>query len=224
VTGVFDGTRQCVLDADRFGDEVALLTNDRRAVMQGAELPVERIEVLDPHLHVAHAEAGHLATGASDFAFVGLVVVCVGACRRILDLTLDHVRQRKQFARPLGSFQAVKYKAADMYVAVERACALTHFCALTIAEDYPRRTAAAHMAKAAAGKWQRVVLWHGLRLMATANWARKATRPRSACSSCWAPRRSSRLSCTRWRPAAPRRWSTRRAPRRTTTCTMSATR
>jgi alkylation response protein AidB-like acyl-CoA dehydrogenase len=65
---------------------------------------------------------------------------------------------------PIGSFQAVKHKAADMYVAIERARALAYFCALTIAEDDPRRARAALMAKAAAGECQRVVFKHGLQL------------------------------------------------------------
>ena len=81
-----------------------------------------------------------------------------------LDLTLDHVKNRHQFGRPIGSFQAVKHKAADMYVAIERARALSFFAALTIAELDDRRPLAVSMAKAAAGECQRVVFQHGLQL------------------------------------------------------------
>ncbi|MGW7546507.1 acyl-CoA dehydrogenase family protein [Streptomyces sp. NPDC054770] len=165
-TAVFDGTGRYVLDADR-ADEVALLTPDGVVVVSGAELAVRRVPALDPNLHLAHVEAvdaGALAEGVPDLALTGLAATAVGACRRILDLTLDHVKQRVQFGRPLGSFQAVKHKAADMHVAIERARALTHFSALTIAEDDPRRTRAAHMAKAAAGECQRLVFRHGLQL------------------------------------------------------------
>ncbi|MFK0109380.1 acyl-CoA dehydrogenase family protein [Streptomyces sp. NPDC091217] len=163
-TAVFDGTGRYVLDADR-ADEVALLTPDGVVVVPGAELAARRVPVLDPTLHLAEVEAGAaLAEGVPELALTGLAATAVGACRRILDLALDHVGQRVQFGRPLGSFQAVKHKAADMHVAIERARALTHFSALTIAEDDPRRTRAAHMAKAAAGECQRLVFRHGLQL------------------------------------------------------------
>jgi Acyl-CoA dehydrogenase, C-terminal domain len=85
-----------------------------------------------------------------------LAATTVGACRRILDLVVAHVKQREQFGVPIGSFQAVKHKAADMYVAIERARVLAYYCALTIAEDDPRRHRAALMAKAAAGECQQV--------------------------------------------------------------------
>ena len=54
--------------------------------------------------------------------------------------------------------------AVDMYVAVERARALCHFAGLTLAEDDPRRSLAAAMAKAAAGDCQRLVARHGVQL------------------------------------------------------------
>ncbi|MFI1212979.1 acyl-CoA dehydrogenase family protein [Streptomyces sp. NPDC020802] len=162
-TAVFDGTGRHVLDADR-ADEVALLTPGGVTVVPGVELAAERILVLDTHLHIARVSVGELAVGVPDLALMGLAATSVGACRRVLDLVLDHVKRREQFGRTLGSFQAVKHKAADMHVAVERARALTHFSALTIAEDDPRRTRAAHMAKAAAGECQRLVFRHGLQL------------------------------------------------------------
>jgi alkylation response protein AidB-like acyl-CoA dehydrogenase len=162
-TAVFDGAGRYVLDADR-ADEVALLTPAGVTVVPGAHLTARRVEVLDPHLHVAHVDAGPLAAAVPDLALTGLAATAVGACRRVLDLVLAHVKQRTQFGRTLGSFQAVKHKAADMHVAVERARALTHFAALALAEQDPRRTQAAHMAKAAAGECQRLVFRHGLQL------------------------------------------------------------
>ena len=74
------------------------------------------------------------------------------------------MKQRVQFGVPIGSFQAVKHKAADMYVAIERARALAYFAALTIAEDDPRRGRAARMAKAAGGECQQVVFCNGFQL------------------------------------------------------------
>jgi hypothetical protein len=162
-TGVFDGAGRFVLDADRV-DEVALLTTDGVVVVSGQEAKAERVTAFDPTLHVAHVTRSDLVAGVPDLALMGLAVSTVGSCRRILDLVVMHVRQRVQFGKPIGSFQAVKHKAADMYVAIERARALAYYCALTIAEDDPRRRTAAAMAKASAGECQRVVFQHGLQL------------------------------------------------------------
>ncbi|GAA2401901.1 acyl-CoA dehydrogenase family protein [Actinomadura vinacea] len=162
-TGVCDGTGRFVLDADR-ADEVALLTRDGVVVLKGADVAAERVDVFDPRLHVAHVEARDLVAGVPDLTLMGLAITTVGACRRILDLVVEHVKQRVQFDVPIGSFQAVKHKAADMYVAIERARVLAYFSALTIAEDDPGRGRAAVMAKAAAGECQRVVFRNGLQL------------------------------------------------------------
>ncbi|GAA2121508.1 acyl-CoA dehydrogenase family protein [Actinomadura napierensis] len=162
-TGVCDGAGRFVLDADR-ADEAALLTRDGVVVVAGAELDVEPVPVFDPTLHVAHVAAPDLAAGIPDLTLMGLAITAVGACRRILDLALAHVKRREQFGVPIGSFQAVKHKAADMHVAIERAKALAYYSALTIAEDDARRREAALMAKAAAGECQRIVFKHGYQL------------------------------------------------------------
>ena len=105
-----------------------------------------------------------LVAGVPDLALAGLAVTTVGACRKILDLVVAYVKQRHQFGVPIGSFQAVKHKAADMYVAIERARVLAYYSALTIAEDHPARARAALMAKAAAGECQQVVFANGFQL------------------------------------------------------------
>jgi alkylation response protein AidB-like acyl-CoA dehydrogenase len=88
----------------------------------------------------------------------------VGASQRIFDLALGHIRQRHQFGVPIGSFQAVKHMAVDVYMAIERARALVHFAALALAEDDDRRTLAASLAKSAAGDAQRIAAQHGIQL------------------------------------------------------------
>jgi alkylation response protein AidB-like acyl-CoA dehydrogenase len=131
-------------------------------------VPVTRLSLADVvvtddrRLRGADVAAGLAA--AIEEATVGCAVTTVGACQRVLDLTLEHVKQRHQFGKPIGSFQAVKHKATDMYVAVERARALAYFAALTIVEDDPRRSVAVSMAKTAAGECQRVVFQHGIQL------------------------------------------------------------
>jgi alkylation response protein AidB-like acyl-CoA dehydrogenase len=171
---VLDGTAKHVLDGDR-ADWLAVVTDAAVFVIGAAEVTRRRSSVFDPVLHVADltfdnvrvpdtARVSADAERAHHIALMGMAITMVGACQRILELVLDHVRSRHQFGVPIGSFQAVQHKAADMHVAVERARALAYYSALTIAEDDPRRRLAAAMAKAAAGECQSLVFRHGLQL------------------------------------------------------------
>jgi hypothetical protein len=162
-TAILDGAGRYVLDAGR-ADEIAVVTSSGVRVLTAGELTAQPVNIFDPTLQTAHVEAPDAVGSVPELALMGLAATIVGSCRRILDLVVTHVKERHQFDRPLGSFQAVKHKAADMYVAIERARALTHFSALTLAEDDGRSRQAAHMAKAAAGECQRLVFQHGLQL------------------------------------------------------------
>jgi alkylation response protein AidB-like acyl-CoA dehydrogenase len=97
-------------------------------------------------------------------ATTALSLSTVAACRAIFEMTLQYTKDRHQFGVPIGSFQAVKHRMADVYLAVERASALAYFAALTIAEDDERRAVATAMAKSAAGQCQRLVVRDGLQL------------------------------------------------------------
>src|SRR5262249_47440772 len=158
---VLDGAARHVLDGDR-ADRLAVVTDAGVFIVASDQVSARRAAVFDPVLHVADLwfcevrvpDSARVIVDrerAHHVALTGMAITMVGACQRILDLVLDHVRSRHQFGVPIGSFQAVQHKAADMHVAVERARALAYFAALTIAADDPRRRLAAAMAKASAG-------------------------------------------------------------------------
>jgi alkylation response protein AidB-like acyl-CoA dehydrogenase len=94
-----------------------------------------------------------------------LAVEIVGASQAILDVTLDYAKHREQFGVPIGSFQAIKHKFADMLIALERARATSYFAALCVAEDDPRRAIAVATAKAAAGDCQRRFGKEGIQIL-----------------------------------------------------------
>ncbi|MGO9226848.1 acyl-CoA dehydrogenase family protein [Mycobacterium sp.] len=171
---VLDGTARHVLDGDRV-DSLAVVTDAGVFLVASSQVSARRSAVFDPVLHVADLsfdavrvpDSARLTVDrerAHHVALTGMAISMVGACQRILDLVLDHVRSRHQFGVPIGSFQAVQHKAADMHVAIQRARALAYFAALTIAADDPRRRLAAAMAKASAGECQSLVFRHGLQL------------------------------------------------------------
>lgn len=171
---LLDGTARHVLDGDR-ADWLAVVTDVGVFAVPAAEVTATRSSVFDPVLHLAEVSFSQVRVTGQDrssadperarhVALTGMAMTMVGACRRVLDLTLEHVRNRQQFGAPIGSFQAVQHKAADMHVAIERARALAYYAALTIAADDPRRRVAASMAKAAAGECQSLVFSGGIQL------------------------------------------------------------
>lgn len=171
---ILNGTDRHVLDGDR-ADRLAVVTAAGVFVVDADVVDARRSDVFDPVLHVAEvtfdrvrvADTDRLAVDAErarHLALTGMAITMVGACQRILDLALEHVKNRQQFGVAIGSFQAVQHKAADMHVAIERARALSYFATLTIAADDPRRRLAAAMAKASAGECQSLVFRHGLQL------------------------------------------------------------
>ncbi|HKH53262.1 MAG TPA: acyl-CoA dehydrogenase family protein [Mycobacterium sp.] len=171
---VLDGTAHHVLDGDR-AERLAVVTEAGVFVLDAGDAVVRRTPVFDPVLHIVEVSLSGVQVPDSDrvhvdsekahhVALAGIAITTVGACQRILDLVLEHVKQRQQFGVAIGSFQAVQHKAVDMHVAIERARALSYFAALTISADDPRRRLAAAMAKAAAGECQAVVFRHGLQL------------------------------------------------------------
>jgi alkylation response protein AidB-like acyl-CoA dehydrogenase len=171
---ILNGTSRHVLDGDR-AERLAVVTAAGVFLVDAGAATTRRSDVFDPVLHVAEVtlpgvhvvDADRLcvdAEKARHLALTGMAMTMVGACQRILDLALEHVKSRYQFGVPIGSFQAIQHKAVDMHVAIERARALGYFAALTIAADDPRRRLAAAMAKASAGECQSVVFRHGMQM------------------------------------------------------------
>jgi alkylation response protein AidB-like acyl-CoA dehydrogenase len=74
----------------------------------------------------------------------------VGTARRLFDMALGYAKERVQFDRPIGSFQAIQHKLADMSLALERATAAVHYAAMAIDAEAAERARVAHTAKAAA--------------------------------------------------------------------------
>ncbi|MFJ8927589.1 acyl-CoA dehydrogenase family protein [Streptomyces sp. NPDC102364] len=111
--------------------------------------PMARIE-LDgtPCVRISPGDAAESLAAVRDLARAALAAEQVGGAAACLDMAVDYARTREQFGRPIGSFQAVKHKCADMLVRVECArSAARHACA---AVDRPGREASAAAAVARA--------------------------------------------------------------------------
>jgi alkylation response protein AidB-like acyl-CoA dehydrogenase len=129
-----------------------------------ASRPVGRVTVSDDGLAGAE-DVFDVPPTARDEAAVGVAVETVGTCQAIFDLALEHAKTRVQFGVPIGSFQAIKHKFADMFVALEKARATAYFAAACLAEGDDRVPLAASMAKAAAGDCQRLLAAEGIQIL-----------------------------------------------------------
>jgi alkylation response protein AidB-like acyl-CoA dehydrogenase len=70
---------------------------------------------------IGSGDASHALAVAKDAAIVALAAEQVGAAERILELTVEYAKVRVQFGRPIGSFQALKHRMADLHVLVQSA-------------------------------------------------------------------------------------------------------
>jgi alkylation response protein AidB-like acyl-CoA dehydrogenase len=81
-------------------------------------------------------------------AMAGLCAEMVGTGQKALDLAVTYAKERVQFGKPIGSFQAVKHKCVDMMVQVENARSLTYYAAWAVDENNDEAQQAVPMAKA----------------------------------------------------------------------------
>jgi alkylation response protein AidB-like acyl-CoA dehydrogenase len=97
-------------------------------------------------------------------ATVALCAEMCGGAQRVLDMTTEYAKIRIAFGRPIGSYQGVKHRAADMLVDVENAKSLTYYAAWAVDENAPEAALAASMAKAYASDAFRKVAGAGIQL------------------------------------------------------------
>lgn len=92
--------------------------------------------------------AGWSALSATlDLAAAALAAEQVGGAQRVLDMAVEYAKLRVQFGRPIGSFQAIKHKCADMLLLVESAKSAAYYAGWAAAADSDELPAAASLAK-----------------------------------------------------------------------------
>ena len=83
-----------------------------------------------------------------DQAAVALSNECVGGAQFVLDMSVQYAKDRVQFGRPIGSFQAIKHKCADMLLEVESSKSAAYYASWAAAEDNDELPVVAPLAKA----------------------------------------------------------------------------
>ena len=79
---------------------------------------------------------------------VGLCAEMCGGAEKVLEMSVEYAKVREQFGRPIGSFQAIQHKCANMLVEVESSKSATYYAAWAVANDVDEAPLAAAMAKA----------------------------------------------------------------------------
>jgi alkylation response protein AidB-like acyl-CoA dehydrogenase len=99
-----------------------------------------------------------------DRAAVALSAEMCGVAQRVLEMTVDYAKLRVAFGKPIGTYQGVKHKCADMLVDIENAKSLTYYAAWAVDEGEAEAPLAVSMAKAAASDAGRKVCAAGIQL------------------------------------------------------------
>ena len=150
------GTAELAADAE--GAAVAILIDGDEARLIPAPQS-EPVVTIDPTRRFARVsgDAEPLEAGASARIYAGLAAEVVGVCQRGLEMTLDYVKDRKQFGVPVGSFQAVAHRCAQMLLHTESSRSTAYFAAWAADADPERLGEAAALAAAAAAAGGREV-------------------------------------------------------------------
>jgi alkylation response protein AidB-like acyl-CoA dehydrogenase len=170
---VDDPTHPYVLEADRVERIACVLPGSQLAIVDASDAALSTVPTVDFSrrlfaLDVRPAGGEPIDPAAlaawRDRAHAYLAAEMVGTARRIFDMSLQYAKERVQFEAPIGSFQAIQHKLADMSLALERATAAVHYAAMTVDAADAQRTRACHVAQAAAGQAARQILKDGIQI------------------------------------------------------------
>jgi alkylation response protein AidB-like acyl-CoA dehydrogenase len=171
-------TADLILLAARFGAEgplgLILMENDRKGVS------LREHSTLDPSSRFHQLELDGMAIVRDDIvggepsaASVNRLLdvsggvaamIMTGISGKVLDSAVAYAMQRTQFGKPIGSFQAIKHRCADMAVAIDVSRSAAYYAAWALAEEAPDRAKAVSMAKSYCGEASRFVCNEGIQI------------------------------------------------------------
>jgi alkylation response protein AidB-like acyl-CoA dehydrogenase len=101
---------------------------------------------------------------ALDWATAALCAEMIGGAQKVLETSTDYAKARHQFGKPIGIYQAVSHKLADMLVLSESGRSATYYAAWAVDADAPDRSLAASMAKAYVSDAYRKIAGDGIQV------------------------------------------------------------
>jgi alkylation response protein AidB-like acyl-CoA dehydrogenase len=186
------GTKLFVPDA-HLADEIIVVARtskekDKRAGIslfavpaKDANVKVRQLETIDQTRRLCRVRLSGVTVGAGrllgregegwpvleralDRAATTLAAEATGLAAKVLELSRDYAKERLQFDRPIGSFQAISHKLADMLLLTENARSNTYYAAWALEEGAPDAPLAAATAKVAGSEAARTVAQDGIQV------------------------------------------------------------
>lgn len=131
-------------------DAAGLRVTDYRTLdgLRAADVVFENVRVDAGALIGAAGEGWHILDAAADYGAGLLCAEAVGAMEAIFEATLEYLKTRQQFGAPIGKFQALQHRMADMYIHLEQARSMALLAAVKLgAQDAGERRRAVSAAK-----------------------------------------------------------------------------
>lgn len=126
--------------------------------MRAAELTLDGVKLDASALLGDNREAFPALAGMQDEAIAALCAEAVGAMEKALELTVEYLKVRRQFGRPIGDFQVLQHRAADMLIELEQARSMAIYATMMTREpDAGVRSRAISAAKVQIGKAARFI-------------------------------------------------------------------
>jgi alkylation response protein AidB-like acyl-CoA dehydrogenase len=149
---VKDGRANLVPDAEE-SDFIVLLDGTEATLVERSDAQVEAIDAIDPTRRYATvlADGGESlgdASRARDMIALAVAAELVGVSQRALEMAVEYAKDRKQFDRPIGAYQAVSHQCAEMLKQVEGARSLVYYAGWAADAAPDEFSLAASMAKA----------------------------------------------------------------------------
>jgi alkylation response protein AidB-like acyl-CoA dehydrogenase len=142
-----EGVTLFLVDAKAAGVKTTLLkTMDQTRKL--CEVVLDGVAVGADAVLGTAGEGWKLLDRVVDRGKVGISAEMCGGAQKVLEMSVDYAKVREQFGRPIGSFQAIQHKCANMLVEVESSKSATYYAAWAVANDVPEAPLAAAMAKA----------------------------------------------------------------------------
>jgi alkylation response protein AidB-like acyl-CoA dehydrogenase len=151
------GTRELAADAVEAAVVVVIDGDDVQLVEAAESEPLQSIDPTRRFASQVRGDGQPLDPAAVDRVRSAVSAEVVGVCQRALDMTLEYVKGRKQFGVPVGSFQAVSHRCAQMLLQTESVRSTAYYAAWAADADPARLPEAAALASAAAAESGREV-------------------------------------------------------------------
>ncbi|CAB3722141.1 acyl-CoA dehydrogenase family protein [Paraburkholderia rhynchosiae] len=131
---------------------------------RAADIEFRNVELDESALLSAPATAPELLDTATGLATLASVAEILGVMEAVMDITADYIKARVQFGQPIGKFQALQHRMAEMFVAVEETRSMLYCGIAHLDRPATERSRAISAAKAVAGRASRFVCAQGIQL------------------------------------------------------------